>query len=190
MRLSMSLRLASALCVACVLGDEASEACTDELGCVANLDAGEEGQKVSLLQYARRSGSAPAPPIPDENCEEDGKFAHCFDSDCANGMFERRRRQGNMGNCRRRHGKSSTGATCCGDMMYYPTGASTPSPSPAADACTENGKFAHCWDNDCANAMFERRRRQGNVGNCRRRHGMSSTGAKCCKDMMYYPTNR
>lgn len=47
--------------------------------------------------------------------------SNCFDEPCANAMFERRRRAGNMAQCRRRDtGASSTGKyICCGNQMRY-----------------------------------------------------------------------
>jgi len=58
--------------------------------------------------------------------------------------------------------------------------------SSSSDQCPGT---ANCWDEDCANRMFDRRRRYANMGSCRRRNGPSSTGKYvCCGNQMRYYT--
>eukprot|EP00928_Gymnodinium_smaydae_P080642 TRINITY_DN642_c5_g1_i1.p1 TRINITY_DN642_c5_g1~~TRINITY_DN642_c5_g1_i1.p1 ORF type:complete len:329 (-),score=52.32 TRINITY_DN642_c5_g1_i1:39-1025(-) len=162
-------------------GADTNPAACEGESCDASFSVEDEMYKVSLLQYPIRAGKASS--TTKDQCG-DGGWNHCWDDACANAKVDRRRRYGSMGHCRRRTGFDSSTTKCCGNIMYY----KSPAPPPPPENCEEGG-WSHCWDDSCANSMFERRRRYGSMGQCRRRNGRDSPSSKCCGDKMYYKSS-
>eukprot|EP00928_Gymnodinium_smaydae_P098788 TRINITY_DN9260_c0_g1_i3.p2 TRINITY_DN9260_c0_g1~~TRINITY_DN9260_c0_g1_i3.p2 ORF type:complete len:167 (+),score=18.78 TRINITY_DN9260_c0_g1_i3:77-577(+) len=123
-----------------------------------------ELQEVSLLQRAPQRGRR-------EDCNAQGNWLRCYDDQCANVIFQRRRRNGNLGACRRRNGIAPDGASkCCNDQMWYSL--NHPEPTvPPAPSCTADG-WSRCLTDACASLVVSRRRRYSSMGECRRRSGV------------------